>query len=311
MNGDAGGSLGRSRVDVEEALDAFTGHLREVKGSARGTVEVYVRHVRPFLAMFASSDGFVDLHGLPAAGVRSYVTDLGGRYAAQTLKLIATSLRAFLGFAWMSGWTCCDLRGAVGPVVTHRSGRLPRALAAHEVQRLLSVPDQETMTGGRDYAMLLLMSRLGLRAGEVASLRLEDVDWVAATLTARVKGGDRRAFPIPEDVGQALVAHLRRRPAQTACREVFLQARDPVPMNASAVTRVVARHSARAGLGSVRAHRLRHSAARAVLDGGGTLTEVGELLGHTSTEVTMLYASFDRAALRALVRLWPGEADDA
>lgn len=311
MNGDVGGGQGTRRVDVEEALDAFGAHLREVRGSSRGTVEVYARHVRPFLALLAGPGVSVDVHGLPAFRVRSYVTDLGGRYAAQTLKLIATSIRAFLGFAWMSGWTGCDLRGAVGPVVVHRSGRLPRALELQDVQRLLASPDQDTMTGARDYTMLLLLSRLGLRAGEIAGLRLEDIDWVAATLSVVVKGGGRRTFPIPRDVGQALVAHLRRRPAQVTCREVFLQVRDAVPMNASAVTHVVARHAARAGLGSVWAHRLRHSAARAVLDGGGTLTEVGELLGHSSTEVTMLYASFDLAALRSLVRPWPGDLDHA
>lgn len=311
MNGDAGGGPGGRRVDMEEALDAFAGHLGEVKGSSRGTAEVYARHVRPFLALLAGPGGSVDLHGLPASRVRSYVTDLGGRYAPQTLKLIATSVRAFLGFAWMSGWTSCDLRGAVGPVVVHRSGRLPRALGLPDVQRLLASPDQGTRSGARDYAMLLLLSRLGLRAGEVASLRLEDIDWAAATLSVVVKGGGRRTFPIPQDVGRALVAQLQRRPGQVACREVFLQVRGTAPMNASAVTQVVVRHAARAGLGRVGAHRLRHSAARAVLAGGGTLVEVGELLGHSSTEVTMLYASFDRAALRGLVRPWPGKVDHA
>lgn len=310
MNGDAAGP-GTCRVDLEEALDAFAGHLREVKGSSRSTVEVYVRHVRPFVALLTGAEGSVDLHDLSAARVRSYVTALGGRYAPQTLKLIATALRAFLGFAWVSGWTCCDLRGAVGPVVTHRSGRLPRALEPQDVQRLLASPDQGTTTGARDYAMLLLLSRFGLRAGEVASLQLDDIDWAAATLSVVVKGGGRRTFPIPQDVGQALVAHLRRRPAQGGGREVFLQVRQAVPMNTPAVTRVVFRHSARVGLGSIRAHRLRHSAARAVLAGGGTLAEVGELLGHTSSGVTMLYASFDRVALRALVRPWPVEVDDA
>ena len=213
MNGDAAGP-GTGRVDLEEALDAFAGHLREVKGSSRSTVEVYVRHVRPFVALLTGAEGSVDLHDLSAARVRSYVTALGGRYAPQTLKLIATALRAFLGFAWVSGWTCSDLHDAVGPVVTHRSGRLPRALEPQDVRRLLASPDQGTTTGARDYAMLLLLSRLGLRAGEVASLQLDDIDWAAATLSVVVKGGGRRTFPIPQDVGQALVAHLRRRPAQ-------------------------------------------------------------------------------------------------
>ena len=300
------------RVVAEVAIDAFVVYLRNVKGSTNGTAEVYARHVRSFLSRLADPDGVVDLRAMSASQVRSYVTELGGRYAAETLKLIATSIRSFLGFGWMSGWTTSDLRGAVGPVVTHRSGRLPRALPLEEVQRLLSSPDRRTSTGSRDHALMLLLFRLGLRAGEVASLRLDDIDWAAATITATIKGGGRRTFPIPQDVGRALVAYLRRRPGEAPHREVFLQVGvGHGAMNSSAVSHVVARNAARAGLGRVRAHRLRHSAARAVLAGGGTLAEVGELLGHSTGEVTMLYASFDLASLRALVRPWPVEVDNA
>lgn len=313
MNSDVeDGRPDEGHVVAKVAIDAFVAYLRSVKGSANGTAEVYARHVRPFLGRVADREGVVDLRAVSASQVRSYVTELGGRYAAETLKLIATSIRSFLGFAWMSGWTSSDLRGAVGPVVTHRSGRLPRALPLGDVQQLLSSPDRCTTTGVRDHALLLLLFRLGLRAGEVASLRLDDIDWVAATITAMVKGGGRRTFPIPDDVGCALVAYLRQRPGDVPYREVFLQVvAGHGAMNGSAVTHVVARNATRAGLGAVRAHRLRHSAARAVLDGGGTLAEVGELLGHSTVEITMLYASFDLASLRALVRPWPVEVDDA
>lgn len=312
MNGDVDGGPGDGRIVAEEGVGAFAEYLTQVKGSSAGTAECYSRHVRPFLSMLAAPDGAVDLRGVPGSLVRSYVTDLGGRYAPATLKLIATSIRSFLGFAWMSGWTSGDLRGAVGPVVVHRSGRLPRALALRDVQRLLGSPDRSTRVGVRDYALLLLLFRLGLRASEVASLLLDDIDWLAPTITATVKGGGRRTFPIPHDVGQALVAYLRQRPAGVTRREVFLQACvEDAPMNGSAVTQVVARNAVRAGLGQVRAHRLRHSAARAILAGGGTLSEVGELLGHNSGEVTMVYASFDLSALRVLVRPWPEEVDDA
>lgn len=313
MNGDVGdGRPDEGRMVAEDAVGAFAEYLWNVKGSSSGTVQCYSRHLLSFLAGVADPDGVVDLHGVSASQVRSYVTDLGGRYAAESLKLIATSIRSFLGFAWMSGWTTSDLRGAVGPVVTHRSGRLPRALPLEDVQRLLGSPDRHTRMGIRDYALMLLLFRLGLRAGEVGSLRLDDIDWEAATITVTVKGGGRRMFPIPQDVGQALVAYLRQRPGDVTRREVFLQVRSSQGcMNGSAVTQVVARNAARAGLGTVRAHRLRHSAARAVLAGGGTMAEVGELLGHSTCEVTMLYASFDLPSLRALVRPWPVEADDA
>jgi integrase len=163
---------------------------------------------------------------------------------------------------------------------------------------LLASPDRRTTTGLRDYAVLVLLSRLGLRAGEVAGLRLDDFDWRAATLIPTVKGGGRLQLPIPADVGPVLVAYLRRRPAGTTCREVFVQVRgEPKPMTSRAVTQVVARRGARVGLGSVRAHRLRHSAARAVLVVGGSLSEVGELLGHANGQVGMIYASFGQPSL--------------
>jgi integrase len=196
-------------------------------------------------------------------------------------------------------------------VVTRRSGRLPRSLTTEDLHRLLAAPDRRTALGERDYAVLVLLSRLGLRAGEVAGLRLDDFDWAGAVVTVKVKGSGRLRLPIPEDVGSAVVAHLRRRPLTTPCREVFLRARGaPAPMTRSAVSQIVARHAARAGLGLVHAHRLRHSAARAVLVAGGSLTEVGELLGHANPQVTLMYASFDHASLVALVRPWPLEPAD-
>jgi site-specific recombinase XerC len=301
----AGGAVG-CRVRLEAAVSDFERFLLTGKGVSVATRQCYVRHVRAMLAEVCDETGTVDLGSLPAAWVRSYVTQRGGRYAPASLKLIATAVRSFLGYAWVLGWTAADLTGAVGPVITHRSGRLPRALAVDDLRRLLAGPDRGTATGLRDYALLVLLSRLGLRAGEVAGLCLDDFDWRAATVVARVKGGGRLRFPIPADVGAVVVAYLRRRPAGATCREVFVQVRgEPRPMTSRAVTQVVARHGARAGLGSVRAHRLRHSAARAVLVAGGSLTEVGELLGHANGQVSMTYASFDQPSLAVLVRPWP------
>ena len=301
----AGGSVGR-RVPLDSAIKEFERFLLVSKGVSVVTRECYVRHVRAMLVEVRGATGAVDFGSLPAGWVRSYVTQLGGRYARQSVKLMATAVRAFLRCAWLSGWTASDLTGAVGPVITRRSGRLPRALAAEDLHRLLASPDRRTMVGLRDYALLMLLSRLGLRAGEVAGLRLDDFDWPAALVTAKVKGGGRLRLPIPADVGPAVVAYLRRRPAGATCRELFVQVRGaPRPMNSRAVTQVVARHAARAGLGVVRAHRLRHSAARAVLVAGGSLLEVGELLGHANAQVSQMYASFDQPSLAVLVRPWP------
>ncbi|GAA2159892.1 site-specific recombinase XerD [Humibacillus xanthopallidus] len=299
------------RVSVEEALREFGDFLTVGKAVAVSTRECYLRHVRTFLSELANRPGVVDLQAVSAVRVRSYVTDRADRYAPESLKLIATAVRSFLRFAWMSGWTDSDLTGAVGTVVTHRSGKLPEALTAEQLRRLLASPDRRTLTGVRDYALLLLLSRLGLRAGEAAGLRLDDIDWHAGTFTATVKGGGRLTLPIPHDVGQALVDYLQRRATTVGYREVFLQVRgEPKPMTRCAVTEVVSRHAAAAGLGTVHAHRLRHSAARAVLAAGGTLVEVGELLGHSTAQVTMTYASFDLNSLAVLARPWPTETGD-
>ena len=205
------GSGGR-QLRLELAVNDFEYFLSANKGLSVTTRECYVRHVLPFLTEVGDTAGVVDLGGVSAQRVRSYVTDLGGRYSPQSLRLIATAIRSFLGFAWMSGWTGCDLRPAVGGVVTHRFGRLPKALPAEDLRRLLAVPDRRTTMGSRDYALLVVLSRLGLRAGEVAGLRLDDFNWRAATVTAKVKGGRRLCLPIPHDVGQAVVAYLNRRP---------------------------------------------------------------------------------------------------
>jgi site-specific recombinase XerD len=311
MSGDGMDGPGLRRVRVEDALSEFEDFLMAGKAVAVTTRECYLRHVRGFLSELADRSGVVDLQAVSALRVRSYVTDRADRYAPESLKLIATAVRSFLRFAWMSGWTASDLTGAVGTVVTHRSGRLPKALTAVQLRRLLATPDRRTLTGVRDYALLLLLSRLALRAGEAAGLRLGDIDWHAGTITATVKGGGRLTLPIPHDVGQALVDYLQRRPTAVGYREVFLQVRgEPKPMTRCAVTEVVSRHAATAGLGTVHAHRLRHSAARAVLAAGGTLVEVGELLGHSTAQVTMAYASFDLTSLAVLARPWPTEADD-
>ena len=249
----------------------------------------------------------VDFDGVSAQRVRSYVTNLGGRYSPQSLKLIATAIRSFLGFAWMSGWTGCDFaargwRGGEPPIRSPPQGAVCRGCPAAIGGS--GSPDDDGVSG---YALLVVLARLGLRAGEVARLRLDDFNWRAATVTPRVKGARRLCLSIPHDVGQAVVAYLNWRPAGVVCREVFLQVRGgPTPMTGRAVSQVVARHAARAELGTVRAHRLRHSAG-AVLSAGGSLTKIGELLGHANGQVTMAYASLDLRSLAVLVRPWPVE----
>lgn len=300
---------GAKRSSVDELLEGFERYLTVRRNVRSSTVACYSRHAGAFLTGLAGPDGRVELGGLNAVMVRDRVSALIAPYAPQTRKLMATSFRGLLRFAWLEGYTTSNLTDAVGPVAASRGGsRLPRSLPRDQVRLLLEGPDRATLAGARDHAVLVVLSRLGLRASEVAGLRLDNVDWDAATLTARVKGGGLRRLPIPHDVGVAIVGYLRRRPA-SGHREVFLRLQGgDAPMTGWAVSALVARAAARAGLGTVRAHRLRHSAARAVLEAGGGMAEVGELLGHRSGEVSRMYASLDLDALRGLALPWPGSS---
>ena len=185
MSSDVAGGPAGCQVRFDVAVGDFERFLLVGRGASTATRQCYARH-RAMLAEVGDPTGTIDLGRVSAAWVRSYVTRLGDRYAPLSLKLIATAVRSFLRYAWVSGWTAGDLTGAVGPVITRRSGRLPRALAAEDLRRLLASPYCRTTTGLRDHALLVLLSRLGLRAGEAAGLCLDDFDWRA------VDGGSAR-----------------------------------------------------------------------------------------------------------------------
>lgn len=300
----------QSIYSVQVLLAGFDQHLETQKSVSGATRECYGRHVRRFLSTFAEVGDQVAVEQLTATKIRRYVTDLAEIYAPDSVKLMATSIRSFLRYAWSQELCTRELSPAVGFVVVHRFGHFPQALSDDELQSLLATPDQTTITGARDYAILLLLSRLGLRSGEVASLRIDDFRWRTGTVTARVKGGNLLTLPLPADVGAAIVAYLRIRPP-TDHRRVFVRVRsDALPLTRNAVTNIVARCATKAGLGTVHAHRLRHTTARAILSSGGSLREVGQLLGHSSEQVTMIYASFDVHRLRPLARTWPIEGVD-
>lgn len=224
-------------------------------------------------------------------------------------KFVVTALRSLLRFLFLAGHTHCQLASAVPAVAHWGAGSLPRALSPDGVAALLADCDAATLGGRRDRAVLALLARLGLRAGEVAGLELEDLDWAAGEISVRGKGSRRERLPLPADVGEALVAYLRGGRPRVGCRKVFLRLNAPIEgLTVPAVTAVVYRACARAGLPRAGAHRLRHSAASAMLAGGGTLLEVGQVLRHVRLETTAIYAKIDQAALRGLARPWPGGA---
>ena len=308
------GDIGESRSapdpvldPVEVLLQEYGRYLSGERGLSVSTAEVYVRLVRPFLATHHGPDG-TGLAGLSSADVTGFVLASAPGRAVASAKLMVTALRSFLKFLHVQGRTPLPLADAVPSVAGWRLAPLPRGLEPDDVRRLLTGCDRRTHIGRRDYAILLMLARLGLRAGEVAGLTLEDVNWRAGELLIRGKGNNAHRLPLPVDVGGAIEGYLRRgRPATAQGRVVFVRHRAPHrQLTTAAVGNIVGRAAQRAGLGHVFAHQLRHTAATAMVRAGAPLSEVGQVLGHARPMTTAIYAKVDRDALATLARPWPG-----
>jgi integrase/recombinase XerD len=202
------------------------------------------------------------------------------------------------------------LAAAVPTVANWSMTSIPRAIPADAVHRLLASINRRTATGCRDYAILLSLARLGLRAGEVARLELEDIDWNAGSLTVPGKGGQRSVLPLPADVGSAIAMYLRHARPACSCRQVFLRTKAPIRglHSSVAITSLVQHNLARAGIQAPTrgAHQFRHALATKMLRHGASLTEIGEVLRHHSPETTKIYTKVDLDSLRALALPWPG-----
>jgi integrase/recombinase XerD len=222
------------------------------------------------------------------------------------MKVTTAAVRSLLRYLFVTEVIDRDLTEAVPSVASWRMSGLPTGVNTDTVTALLASCDQTTGVGCRDFAVLMLMARLGLRAQEVAALRLEEVDWRAGELVIHGKGGRVDRLPLPADVGAALVGYLRQGRRPSIRREVFLRSCGPdAPMSRQSVVMVTRCASRRAGVPTVGAHQLRHRAASQVLAQGGSLAEVVQLLRHHGEETTAIYAKVDRAALAAVVRPWP------
>jgi integrase/recombinase XerD len=291
---------------VEELLGRYRAWLLVERGLMPGTARGYVDCVRPFVATRARGD-VLEFTGLTAADVTAFVLGACPGRAVGSAKLIVCALRSLLRWLHLTGTVPVALAAAVPSVAGWRLSDLPKGLEPSQLHRLLGGCDRRTPTGRRDYAILLLLARLGLRAGEVARLGLSDLDWRRGELVVSGKGNRAERLPLPADVGAAIAAYLRRgRPGTAAGRSVFVRVRAPHrALTTSGVTMVVFDAAQRAGLGRMHAHRLRHTAATAMLQAGSPLTEVGQVLRHRSPLTTAIYAKVNRDALAVLARPWP------
>lgn len=296
-----------SAVDgpVEELIGRYREFLARERGLARGTIVHCERVARLFLSQW-ERDGRLELERLSAAQVTEFVTSECPKRTVSGARDLVTRLRPLLRYLHLVGLTEDALQSAVPGVAHMRHRGLPRALEPASVGRLLASCDRSAVGGCRDFAILLLLSRLGLRAGEVAALQLDDIDWRGGEIVIHGKGLRRERLPLPVDVGEALVCYLRDRP-HSESRALFLCDKAPYArVSTFVVSAVVRRACRRAGLPSAGPHRLRHTAATGMLRAGASLGEIAEVLRHRDLKTTAIYAKVDHAALRALAQPWPG-----
>ncbi len=299
--------VAEATTPVAELLERYRSYLVGARGLAPSTTRRYLSAARAFLSELAGQGGELDLNGLSAGHAVEFVGRESRRLTPASAQDLVNSLRSLLRFLAVAGIAPGELAGALPAVAVWGGGSLPRALPSEQVAALLASCDRASATGRRDLAVLTMLARLGLRAGEVAGLVLDDFDWRLGEVVVRGKGRRVDRMPVPVDVGEAVVAYLDGGRPGVRCRSVFLRACAPiVGISAIGVSGIVGRACERSGLPGCGAHRLRHSAATSMLQAGGSLGEVGQVLRHHSGPATTgIYAKVDRLALRSVAQPWP------
>lgn len=293
---------------VDQLLLDYRRYLVSERGCAERTFARSEGDVRLFLSEWVKQHG-LDLHHLSAADVSHFLARECPRRSVAGARRLMSVTRSLLRYLHVVGLIDTSLVSAVPSIADLRDHTLPQGLEAATVARLLSSCDRRRAVGRRDHAMLLLMVRLGLRAGEVAALRLDDLDWHQGEMLIRGKGRRQERLPLPADIGTALAAYLRHSRPSSADRRVFLRAIAPAgALTAQAVNAVVRDACVRVGIPRVGPHRLRHTAATEMLRSGASLPQIAEVLRHRHLTTTVIYAKVDRVALRELAQPWPGGA---
>ena len=288
----------------EETLAKFHAYLLGERGLAACTAAAYVDRGRRFLAGCAV-DG--ELADLTAVDVTDAVQGEAARVSIGSTQYFVAGVRSFLRFCFLEGLVRTDLSAAALAVTGRRHSFLPKAVSGADAMAILRSCDRRRSQDRRDYAVLLILLRLGLRASEVAALTLGDIDWRAGHIVVHGKGCRQDRLPLPVDVGQALAAYLQRGRPRTTRRELFLRTPAPVgPLGRGGVSSIVRRACRRAGITPVGAHRLRHTMACAMVTAGVPLPEIGLVLRHTDLTSTAIYARVDLDALRSIAQPWPG-----
>jgi integrase/recombinase XerD len=293
-------------TEAERLQERYRVYLVQERGLAAGTIAGYL-HVAKLFFVARAVDGALHLDRLHAAEVTEFVLAECAPRSVGAAKFIVCGLRSLLRYLYVAGHIGVSLDAAVPSAAGWRLAGVPVTVGRSEVTRLLASCDRRTTFGRRDHAVLMLLTRLGLRAGEVATLELTDIDWRAGEIVVRGKGRRSERLPLPADVGETLAGWLRRGRPRCEATTVFTRVRAPHrPLTSPGVSNIVAAACRRAGLPVVHAHRLRHTAATEMLRAGASLPEVGQVLRHASVLTTAIYAKVDHDRLRGLALLWPG-----
>lgn len=293
---------------LDQALIDFGSYLVQERGLSNQTIGGYLPTVRGFLSE-RFGNGVIRPSDLRQADTNEFLQRKRAALRPATLHGMTAALRSYFTFLHLRGDIHIDLAAGVPAVACWRLSTVPKFLKPDEVRRLLASCDRRTIKGQRDYTILLLLARLGLRAGEVVAMRLDDIDWDSGEMLIRGKGQRHDRLPIPQDVGVALANYLRSGRPRCSPRHVFVRLNAPHRefVSSSDVSTIVRQAIDRAGLhpASKGAHLLRHSLATNMLQKGASLTEIGEVLRHRCLVTTELYSKVALGALRALAQPWP------
>jgi site-specific recombinase XerD len=294
----------------DQIFAGFSDYLQRERGLAPGTIIKHLPKIHRFLCEVCPA-GTDDLGKISQADVVRYVERHARDWSPKSAKVMCSSLRAFLRYLHHKGLNPVLLDGCVPSIREWKFANLPTYLSAEQVQNVLDGCDQASAPGRRDYAVLMMLAKLGLRASEVATLTLNDIDWRSGEMRINAKGRQRARMPIPPDVGAAIVAYLRDGRPKSSCRRLFLRTHPPRVGFASgcAITIIARTALERAGIRGFAhqgAHLFRHSLATELLRSGATLSEIGQLLRHKSHDTTRIYAKVDIDTLRTLSLPWPG-----
>jgi site-specific recombinase XerD len=289
--------------------ERFEQHLMQQRGLSEQSLQAYRPFVHDFLIERVTKTGSVCPATLDPQDVRDFLLTRIRKQPTRSAKLLSTALRSFLRFLFQGGETAVDLSLAVPTVRQWRQAVVHSYLAPEEVEQVLCTCNRTTPVGRRDHAVLLLLARLGIRAGEVIALELGDIQWRAGEILIRGKGGVFERLPLLADVGKALALYMHQDRWRSSSRKVFLRCQAPrVGLTTQTAVGAIARRAImRAGLRPrVRgAHLFRHSLATAMIRQGASMAEIGEVLRHRSMDTTGIYAKVDFGALSTVASRWP------